>query len=168
MFQLVDVPLALPGSCYLCGSGDKPPYIDWGVSIEFHGALYTCSECTGAVASLLGFVPRHTHNEVIKTLANLNAENAGLVRQNLALREAVENLVVANESVVSSDDLSSTSVADAEPILLASDKTDAEESRSSTEFLDSGTRASDESSDDERVDELHSDESSSNIFKLTI
>ena len=163
MFSLVDTPMALPGSCYLCGSGDKSPYIDWGVSVEFYGALYTCSECTASVASLLGMVSREQHATLIQQLDQLSAENSDLQKKNFALKQVIEslNIVGVDEPVPVTDDQLSLPSLDPELDLLASDQTTDEESRSTDEFLDFGTGTSDESSDDERVDELRSVKSKS-------
>ena len=171
MFQLVESPLALPGSCYLCGSGDKSPYIDWGVSIEFHGALYTCCECTGAVASLLGWVSNNQHKKVLSQNDELMARNLDLEIENRELKQAIEHLSAAgfkvevNESILSDDIQPPGSVADTEPDIL-SDSQDADEAaRSSDELLDFGEGTSDESSNDKGVDKLHSNDSS---FKLSL
>ena len=171
MFQLVETPAALPGSCYLCGSGDKSPYIDWGVSIEFYGALYTCTECTGAVASLLGWVPREVHDAVIHTNDELISRNLDLEIENRELRMAIEHLsnagfkVEPNESVLSHDIQPPGTVADIDPDILADNQDTDEATRDSDELLDSGKRTSDESGNDKRVDKLRSNESG---FKLNI
>ena len=167
MFELVQNPIALPGACYFCGSGDKSPYIDWGVSIEFYGALYTCHQCTESVAMLLGMLSERAAEALKEQNDRLITANHRLEVKNEALREAIENLVVANEPVVSSNDQSSNSVVDSVSTLLADDQADSEGSSSSTELLDSGERTSDESSDDEGVDELHSDEPEP-FYKLKI
>lgn len=171
MFQVVHSPSALPGSCYLCGSGDKSPYIDWGVSIEFYGALYTCFECTGAVSSLLGWVPRDKHDEVIKLNDELISRGLDLEIENREFRQAIEHLnavgikVELNESVLSHDIQPPGSVADVDSDILA-DTSDADETaRETVELVDDGAGTVDESSDDERVDKLYSDDSS---FKLSI
>jgi len=173
MFQLVNELLALPGSCYLCGSGDKPPYIDWGVSIEFHGALYTCHECTGSVASLLGWVPQEVHSKVIQQNDELMARNLDLEIDNREMKMAIEHLgnvgikVNLNESVLSHDIQPPGSVADVDPDFLADNQNGDESAREADELLDFGERTSDEPGDDERVDELHSNESGPK-FKLNL
>jgi hypothetical protein len=171
MFQLVESPTALPGCCYLCGSGDKAPYIDWGVSIDFHGALYTCSECTGAVASLLGYVPREVHDRIIDANDELISRNLDLEINNRELTLAIEHLrnagfkVTPNESVLSHDIQPPGTVADVDSDILANSQDADESSRETDELLDFGKRTSDESSDDKGVDKLHSNES---IFDLKL
>lgn len=173
MFQLVDTPIAAPGSCYLCGSATKFPFIDWGVSIEFYGALYTCSECTSAVASLLGMASREQHAKLIQENDQLAAENLDLSLQNKAMIQALPLLELVgmdakkvHESLSIANDQPSGTVGDLDGDILADDQTTDEATRNSDELVDSGKRTSDESSNDKRVDKLHSNESKS--FKLSI
>ena len=163
MFSLVDTPTALPGSCYLCGSGEKAPFIDWGVSIEFYGALYTCSECTASVASLLGMVTREKQASLIQHLDQLNAENVDLQMKNYALKQALEamRIVGVDEPVSNPHDIPGAPFANPVIDMLADDSTIKSDSRETDELLDSGKRTSDESSDDKRVDKLRSNESKS-------
>jgi hypothetical protein len=171
MFQVVEYPVALPGQCYLCGSGDKSPYIDWGVSIDYHGALYTCFECTGAVATLLGWVSRPVHELVIRTNNELISRNLDLEIQNRELCMSIEHLraagfkVEVNESIFSDDIQPPGSVADFDSDILAASQDDDEATRDADEFVDDGTRTSDESSNDKGMDKLHSDDSS---FKFSL
>lgn len=168
MFQVVETPIALPGSCYFCGSGDKSPYIDWGVSIDFHGALYTCFECTGAVASLLGWVPREVHARVIETSDELIARNLDLEIENRELHQAIEHLSKAGfviESIPDSNVEPSGTVGDIESDILAVTELTPESTQRTGKLVDAGKRAPDESSNDKGVDELHSDDSS---FKLSL
>lgn len=163
MFSLVDVPTALPGSCYLCGSGTKQPFIDWGVSIDFHGALYTCRECTESVANLLGMASKEHYTSVLGHNARLNAENLELTIKNRALQQVVTSMQLAgfNEPIPNSDDQLSLPIADPEPDLLADDQEPDSSARATTEFLDFGTGTSDESRNDEGMDELRSTPSKS-------
>jgi len=169
MFQVVESPIALPGQCFLCGSGDKSPYIDWGVSIEFHGALYTCFECTGAVASLLGWVSRDQHDKLLEYNDLLESNNLDLTIRNRELTQSIEHLRNAgfkiDEPVSSYDSEPPGSVADVDSDILADTQNSDETTRETDEFLDNGTGTSDESSDDKGVDKLHSDDSS---FKLAL
>jgi hypothetical protein len=161
MFQRVEFPIALPGQCYFCGSATKNPYIDWGVSIEFYGALYTCEECTGSVASLLGWVPHKLHSEIVKKYTEISQENFELLIQNRALKQAIESLTTAgmikNEPVFNTDVEPPGSVADLDSDILEDSQNSDEATRDADELLDTGKRTSDESSDDKGVDELHSD-----------
>jgi hypothetical protein len=171
MFQLVDELLAMPGQCYLCGSPDKAPYIDWGVSIEFYGALYTCHECTGAVASLLGWVSAEKHHDIVMMNDKLAAENIDLLFQTRALRQAIEGLraagfVVEENEPISGDDIQSDSViADLDTDFLVDTSSVDEATRDSDELLDSGEGTSDESSNDKGMDKLRSDDSG---FKFSL
>jgi hypothetical protein len=163
VFSLVDSCVALPGACYLCGSGEKAPFIDWGVSIEFYGALYTCKECTASVASLLGMKTQEQHSTLIQHLDQLNAENVDLQIKNYALKQVIDamKIVGIDEPVPNTDDLPSDTFADPVLELLADDPPVVETTREADELLDFGEGTSDESSDDEGMDKLRSTSSKS-------
>lgn len=160
MFSLVDAPTALPGACYLCSSGTKSPFIDWGVSIEFYGALYTCSECTASVASLLGMVTPEKFAKLLSDLDQLHASNVDLQLKNYELVKIVNamQIVGIDEPVPNSNGLPSDSFADPILDLLADDSSIGETPREADELVDNGAGTVDESSNDERVDKLRSDE----------
>ena len=46
----------LPGTCVVCGSpgGDGRKFVDIDFDIEFYGAVYFCTNCTGELVAALG------------------------------------------------------------------------------------------------------------------
>ncbi len=51
--RLTSAPEALPGACYLCGSGSRALYVDLGRDVEFHGAMYLCvDECLREIKNM--------------------------------------------------------------------------------------------------------------------
>jgi hypothetical protein len=175
MFQKIDTLIASPGCCFLCGSGNKPPYVDFGTSIDYYGAVVLCHECMEAGGALVGMLTADKYMESFKTMADLTKRVETLQYENEALRHAIEELNFANfhsgEMMVvldsSGDNYTvSGAVAAVTRVLEGSESSD-EVSRSSTELLDSGTGEDDESSDDEGVDELRSTSNESDFkFKL--
>lgn len=172
MFQLIQTPTSLPGSCVNCGSGLKPPYIDLGISVDFLGSIILCHECVEEAGHMLGMIDKDKHQENITDNIVLVANVAVLEQENKALRNVIDNANVANYGtemmvVLESSGSHSGSISGNSDFTVDVVE-DSEASRDSAELLDSGKRASDESSDDKRVDELRSDESESTDFKLRI
>lgn len=56
-FQLLQRPAALPGNCAICGAVDKP-VVDFGLTVEFFGAVYICVEDMKAAARILNLIPK--------------------------------------------------------------------------------------------------------------
>lgn len=79
-FKVLPLPEALPVACIACGVSTKP-VVDFGVSIDYYGAVYICVDCVKEMAHMFGFVPRKEFENVVDELevvkANLkDAENA--------------------------------------------------------------------------------------------
>lgn len=55
--QIIDRPLVKPGKCANCGSATKP-VIDIGLTVEWFGRLYICTDCAKEIAYAIGFVPQ--------------------------------------------------------------------------------------------------------------
>jgi hypothetical protein len=171
MFQLIQTPTSLPGSCVNCGSGLKPPYIDLGISVDFLGSIIICHECVEEAARMLGMIDSRNHMENLAQIAVLEAFLLSSNQENKALRNVIDNANVANYGsemmvVIGTPDSNSNSVSD--NLALDFDVVeDNEASSGSAELLASGAGESDESSDDEGVDELRSD-AKSDDFKLRL
>lgn len=54
-FKLLDRPFVNPGKCAVCGAVDRP-VIDFGLNIDFYGAVLLCVSCIREVSSDLGMV----------------------------------------------------------------------------------------------------------------
>lgn len=87
-FKLLDAPYASPGKCAVCGysaSGDSEPddrrqYLDFGLDIEYYGAIYICTACVNEVAVGMGYAlpeivdaVREEAEQVKSELARLSA-----------------------------------------------------------------------------------------------
>jgi len=176
MFQKIDTLVASPGCCFLCGSGMKPPYVDFGTSIDYYGAVVLCHECMEAAGALIGMLTADKYLDSFRDMANLQDQVESLQYENSALRHAIEELNFANfhssEMMVVLDSHSdnysvSNNLSDVVSVLEDSESSDAV-SRDSTELLDSGEGENDESSDDKGMDKLRSDESESTDFRFKL
>lgn len=58
-FQVLQRPKALPGNCCVCGAVNKP-VVDFGLSLDWYGAVYICVEDLQAAARIVGMVDRQT------------------------------------------------------------------------------------------------------------
>ena len=76
-FSIHENPNVAPGNCAVCrhSGGDGRYFVDFGLQLDWYGAVYFCSECVRELAGAIGYVP-------IEDL-------------NLARREAKDNLKVA-------------------------------------------------------------------------
>lgn len=54
-FQYSDRPNVLPGKCAVCGSVERP-VIDFGMQLDFYGAVLLCTTCILEAASLIAKV----------------------------------------------------------------------------------------------------------------
>jgi hypothetical protein len=176
MFAKIDTLVASPGCCFLCGSGMKPPYIDFGTSIDYYGAVILCHECMEAAGAMLGMLTFDKHSAALQELDSLKDQVESLQYENSALRNAIEEINLANfhsnEMMVVLDFNRDNYTISGAVSTVASILEDSEDSdkvlRDSTELLDSGEGENDESSNDEGVDELRSDESESTDFKFRL
>lgn len=159
--ELTHSPQALPGCCKLCGSASRAPFIDTGSSEEFHGAVYYCSECVGAMASLMGYISSERAEFLEGALKEAEAENILLKLQVENLERAIDGLV-GSGSFPSSSNLADTVLHETptSPEERSSSKSrHPSHSASRTEGeLGEGEGAPSESSDDEGMADLHSAE----------
>lgn len=54
-FQFLDRPSVLPGKCAVCGSVERP-VVDFGMQLDFYGAVLLCVDCIKEAASLIAKV----------------------------------------------------------------------------------------------------------------
>lgn len=150
--ELTYSPSALPGSCYFCGSGNREFYIDTNLSVEFHGAMYICNLCGNELALLMRYI---SHDEY-KELKRQNESAHELVYQLRvkldAAEEALRGLVNAGYRYDNGDVIrSGGALLETVPGTEGAVSTGADE-------LGEGEGTSSESSDDEDVGELRSDD----------
>lgn len=157
MNLIVGCPPALPGSCYKCGSASRDRYVDLGMSVEFHGAMYLCDLCVEEMGSL------------VEMLSADKAKSLTLKNETAALRidyltHEVESLKVLSNAV---DAVNSARTGNTEPALdggLSGEEPPVGEEAGPADAPD-GESGPAESSDDEGVDELRT--SDSNQFAFT-
>lgn len=110
LVQIVDIPPALPGKCAVCGyagggGGNFRRFVDWGISLDFYGAVIFCTFCIEHVANLLGYLSPE-QGEKLELELTFNREKVSLLgEENARLRSALSSLdfvssatVVANET----------------------------------------------------------------------
>lgn len=90
--KLLEIPVALPGSCYICGSASREYYIDLEVHVEFHGRMYLCNVCVGTINQLTGSATPEEVAQLVEAngtqaqkIYELGVQNAGLERAVLEL-----------------------------------------------------------------------------------
>lgn len=149
-FAVVDVPLAAPGKCRVCGGVSKDWYVDLQYNEEYYGAVYYCCECISHLAKVCGFlVPAE------KDILECKLEAAEIEAYNLRVR--TDGLEQALDGLRSAGFLVSRDLGDDHSVSLS--PVEAGEARESTtgDSLGTGEGEAPEPSDDERVADLHSD-----------
>lgn len=81
-------PPALPGKCVSCGRVEGI-FIDWGMDIEYYGAVYLCADEFQQVANELGY---HSPTQWKALIAEKNEQYAEL-NEALDRNEVLENAV---------------------------------------------------------------------------
>lgn len=160
--KLVDTPTALPGSCKICGTGDpgRGPFLDTLTSEEYHGAVYYCRECCLEIARLFGCLPPNECQILKDTNETLQERVANQVKTIDGLERAIDGLRSAGYS----NGLSDLPYPSFAPVQVSDERSEGTESPVGT-----GTGTPDESSDDEGMEQLHSDEPAVNSeFRLNI
>ena len=56
-FQLYPSPLVTPGKCAVCGAVDRP-VVDFGMTLQFYGAVLLCVTCLTEAGAAIGLVPQ--------------------------------------------------------------------------------------------------------------
>lgn len=71
-FSIHEKPISAPGVCAVCKSagGDRRHFVDFGMQLDWYGAVYFCSECIVELSQAVGYVPRVKYVE---------AENKALI-----------------------------------------------------------------------------------------
>jgi hypothetical protein len=54
--QVTERPMAAPAKCVVCGAVDRP-VVDFGMSLDFYGAILFCVDCMGSIAYAIGYAP---------------------------------------------------------------------------------------------------------------
>lgn len=98
-YSIVTHPQALPGQCALTGKSDEEYYIDTGVYLEFHGAVYIGASAFQEIAGLLGYADP-SEVQTLKALLDLSeAARVDASKRVDALERAVDGLRDAGYSI---------------------------------------------------------------------
>lgn len=97
--QIVNAPVALPGCCFICGAASREFFIDTGRSIEFHGAVYFCSECLTEIATAAGFLSVKNTALLKFEMEKLENKVFELTKREAGLEQTVRGLVTAGFSL---------------------------------------------------------------------
>lgn len=62
-FKVLDGPVALPGKCAVCG-GVKGKFVDFGLDLDFYGAVIFCVPCIVAAAEVVDLIPGSKYREL--------------------------------------------------------------------------------------------------------
>lgn len=54
-FKLIDEPNIMPGKCAVCG-GVRGPVVDFGLNIQFYGAVFLCVPCVSEAGDRIGMI----------------------------------------------------------------------------------------------------------------
>lgn len=142
--QVLDVPIAAPGNCSMCGSvgGDGRKFLDYGKQLDWYGAVYFCSECIKEFASAVDYIAKAAFDGLYKDYQKLEVAYDKLVKRNQVMENALRNVLGKSDS---SDDL------------VASAMAVVEESNSSVEIDrvdDDGDSSTEQSSSVEGLDDF--------------
>lgn len=96
--QIIDRPLVKPGKCANCGAAAKP-VVDIGLTVEWFGRFYLCTDCAVEVATAIGYVPQAELLEV--QLASSQSFEEILDERNLVAipGESIRNLVATFDDI---------------------------------------------------------------------
>lgn len=159
-FKITQNPAALPSSCIFCPGSARPWYVDCEYSIEFHGALYICSECIREMANICGYLSKE---ESVFIGEKLDLKDLEVIK----LRAAVANLEKAIDSLV--DAGYRQSGADTTKYRLNMDDEVAKpQLQKSDDILGVGKGETSQQSDDEGLGELFPDVSAESEFEFDI
>lgn len=101
--------LLAPSHCYLCGTcNEKRKYVDFGMQVEFYGAVYFCNECFANAATAVDYVHVDGLNSLEEQLENLTASYCNAMAEVRVMRNVVA-AILATDLGSNSD---ATSIAD--------------------------------------------------------
>lgn len=93
--KLLDLPVAAPGVCALCGSANKP-VIDFGKQLDWYGAVYFCQDCIREVSEAIGYVPIEPFKDLHDKLRSTEIELDQIKNEHEVLKRAMANLLSGN------------------------------------------------------------------------
>lgn len=159
--QIIYTPVALPGCCFICRGAQRESYIDTGVSHDYEGAFYICNLCINDMAHQMKYISEDEYKNLRMGKEESDRLNYELIKRVGGLEESLRALANAGYRV----DPDVGVVIDGG--YLPKDMDNPEyQSPERTESLGDGEGTTSESSDDEGMAELRSDDDSSGDFVL--
>lgn len=135
--KLLSFPVLAPGKCAFCGSADDDrSYIDFGMQLDWYGAVYFCSFCIIEVSEAVGMVPAKKLNELRSQFNEFKSSNDELIRKYADLKNAVRHVLSGSSGDEPSGDI----------ILSVSNPSADEESEGSNQGHEGGSEVNDETS----------------------
>jgi hypothetical protein len=95
--QLLNTPVAAPGTCILCGGADKP-VVDFGKQIEWYGAVYFCMDCIREVSQVIGYVPVDSFDKLHTEYRELKLSHEALTEECKTVKDALGKLLYNGSS----------------------------------------------------------------------
>lgn len=145
-------PQALPGSCFMCGSGKRDWYVDTEQSFEFYGAAIICNVCIEALSHIAEWISPDTYKEMSRALEEAEHDVFEYTKRNQALENAIDGLKKAGYSYI--DD---STVVRRSGYVVPSDETTRAVNIDERTKVGSGEGETPEPTDDEGMDFLRSD-----------
>lgn len=110
-YVIVDSPPAAPGTCILCRSNSRGPFVDTKVNDDYLGAFYICLGCLGDINEAVGKHESISLEERIATRLD-EARNEGFIQGVNALRESINDTAAlfVDPSLTAMSDLPSVPV----------------------------------------------------------
>lgn len=121
--QVIDVPIALPGKCVICGyvGGDGRKFVDFNWQMDWYGAIIFCENCMTEVMETINYVHEDKYNKLALEHKELTEKLLSLEKVNQELKNVLRDAFgidsdkldsYPSDSVVLSD---SDEITEAEP-----------------------------------------------------
>lgn len=90
----VEVPVASPGACVLCGKNEHPDGFAAtdNLDFEFYGTVYFCADCIGDYARLFGYMSPKVAEVIETKVSDLTNEVATLRQAVVLMENTIDNL----------------------------------------------------------------------------
>ena len=105
--QVLDHPQVDPAYCVMCRTGggvDGRKFIDFGLQLEFFGAVIFCTYCIAPVAEACGYVPQLNYKALETKYEQEYKISSALTENNRILSNAMVGLLQCNLSSIGSAD----------------------------------------------------------------
>lgn len=93
-FQLLSSPLVIPGKCAVCGSPSRP-VVDFGMTLEFYGAVYLCVVCLTEAGRVINMVTAEEFTQAEADSSRSFAEQLNAREMRVISNEQYDTLTLA-------------------------------------------------------------------------